>query len=227
MSIETSHLVRLVLWLTVMAAAVIVLADDEADPVVEYYWEKARTTFEANNPATANLQYTLTARTYYKHISRRGKMVKIDSAVVDYYCTGNEVDSLKMVSGDNSRFPNLDLTFTNILNMAYRHYTFPNDTGGIDLALGFDADSGSNNPDGLIIIDRNRYLLRWLYLYYPAKPGYRRFTRSFRFTQVDSYVFPDSIWEVATRPGIFTDDSYRLETGVTDIKIRTDNRRSN
>ena len=218
MSIENSGVAKFAL-LVVVSAALIAMADDQADPVVEYYWDKACKTFDTHNPATENIRYNLTAKTYYKHVGRHGVVVKVDSAEVEYYCSGSEIDSQKIINGDDSGFRNLDLTFTNVLHLEYNRYSFPNDTGGVDLALGFEPDSGDTNPDGLIVIDRGRYLPLWLYLYYPDKPGYKRFTRSFRFTEVGGYVFPDSIWEVATRPGIFSDENYRLETGIINIEI--------
>jgi hypothetical protein len=62
-------------------------------------------------------------------------------------------------------------------------------------------------------------LLRWLYLYYPSTSGVERLTRSFRFTEVEGYVFPDSIWEVGARSGIFSLEYYRLETGIVEIEV--------
>ena len=34
------------------------------------------------------------------------------------------------------------------------------------------------------------------------------------------YIFPDSIWEVGSREGIFSTENYRLETSISSILIR-------
>jgi len=112
------------------------------------------------------------------------------------------------------------MTVPNVFAQASEFCFYPNDTGGVELALGFDHDvSLSQLPVGLAVIDRDRYLLRWLYLYYPEHLDYKRFSRSYRLTLQDGYVFPDSIWEVGARPGIFSPEYYRLETVITGITI--------
>jgi len=191
----------------------------DTDPVIQYYWDKVRDVYVSQDPVSAGIRYRLVATTYFKHIDSKGRVEKIDSATVEYFCREGQVDSQKTVSGDDSRFRNLDITITDIFGLDYQPFSFPNDTGGAVLAIGLDTDSLSANPDGLIMVDRYRYVPVWLYLYYPEKRGYRRFSRSFRFTEVDSYVFPDSIWEVGARQGVFSLEHYRLETGVTTIEI--------
>jgi len=102
----------------------------------------------------------------------------------------------------------------------YHIHFYPNDTGGLSLAMGFRADSTMpRQPDGLVVIDRTEYYPRCLYLYYPNKPDFKRFTRTFRFALVDGFIFADSISEVAARQGIFSLENYRLETSISDLTI--------
>jgi len=194
--------------------------NDESDTVIEYYWNKADLAFKSRDPVGAGLVYKLVAATYYKHVGKNGRIVKIDSATSVYYCQAGQVDSQQVIGGDGSRFADIDLTFTSVFDLDYYHFSFPNDTGGTALAIGFDTDFGSTNPNGLIVIDRYSYLPLALYLFYPVKQGYYSFSRSFNFTEVDGYIFPDSIWEVGSREGVFSRENYRLETSISSIEIQ-------
>ena len=194
--------------------------NDEPEAVIEYYWNKADLAFKSRDPVAAGLVYKMVAATYYKHIGKNGRVVKIDSATSVYYCQAGQVDSQKVISGDGGRFADIDLTFTSVFDLDYHHFSFPNDTGGDALAIGLDTDSGSANPNGLIVIDRSSYLPLALYLFYPGKQGYNSFSRSFHLTEIDGYIFPDSIWEVGSREGIFSRENYRLETSISSIVIR-------
>ena len=98
---------------------------------------------------------------------------------------------------------------------------FPNDTGGPQLAIGFDTDSLRDpRPVGLAMIDRDEYYPKWLYLFYPEEKNHSRFTKSFRFVQQDGLLFPDSVWVVGAREGVFSTEHYRIETDVTEISIQ-------
>ena len=194
--------------------------NDETDAVIEYYWNKADSAFKPRDPVTAGLVYKMVAATYHKHIGKNGRIVKIDSATSAYYCHAGQIDSQQVISGNGSRFADIDLTFTSAFDLDYHHFSFPNDTGGAALAIGLETDSGSTNPNGLIVLDRYSYLPLALYLFYPGKQGYNSFSRSFRFTEVDGYIFPDSIWEVGSREGVFSRENYRLETSISSIVIQ-------
>jgi hypothetical protein len=204
----------------VLGGAVSPRPNDYSDDVIDYYWDKAKLAFESGDPVAAGLVYDLVAATYYKHIGKNGKVVKIDSATSEYHCRAGQIDSQLVINGDGSRFADIDLNFTSIFGLDYHHFGFPNDTGGDALAIGLETDSSSTNPNGLLVIDRNSYLLQALYLFYPEKQGYKTFSRSFHFIEVDGYIFPDSIREVGSREGIFSTENYRVETSISSIVIR-------
>lgn len=211
------------LWLgtLVAVAASFVGTADEIDPVLRYYWERAGETVLLLNPARPGISYSFMAKSYARQISSHGEIIRTDSMMADYYFSGGTLDSQISRLGGNSRFERLELSFPNVFEIAYHLNLFPNDTGGDDLAIGLTADSADGPlPDGLVIIDRTEYQPRRLYLFYPEKEGYTRFTRSFRLVLVDGFVFPDSILEVGTRIGIFSKENYRLETGITNIQVR-------
>jgi len=212
----------LIIILFALAALSVVNSQTGNDEIVDYYWGRTSTYMNSHNPLEAGLQYSFTARSYYKKINKKGEVEFTDSVRTEYYYSWGKLDSSKTLEGEGEgdRFQNLDFSFPNIFESEYISYFFPNDTGGVDLAIGFDTDSAQDTrPVGLVLIDRNRYVLRWMYLFYPQKRNFDRFSRSFRFREHEGYVFPDSIWEIGKKQGIFTTENYRMETGVSDIKI--------
>ncbi len=217
----SSLIPRLALVVGLLLPASLVLAiEDETDPVIQYYWGHARTAAPKFDPNVPGVSYCFKARTYRHTVTSDGIIRKTDSVEQVFYYRDGKLDSVQRVRGDADRFKKLDLTHPTVFENRYHLNFYPNDAGGPKLAIGMNSDSTlQDQPDGLVLIDRNRYFLRSLYLFYPNKSGYRRFSRSFRFTLVDDLVFPDSVWEVATQIGIFFTESYRLETGISDIRV--------
>ncbi|MCX6834887.1 MAG: hypothetical protein NTW07_07100 [candidate division Zixibacteria bacterium] len=206
----------LVSFLSISLAA----SDDEPDPVLQYYWDHARAASHRTNPDSSGICYGFTAKTFKRSVADDGRIRKTDSVVQNYYFCGGNLDSVNTVAGDGEKFKRLNLSSPPVFESPYHLSSFPNDIGGRQLAIRIWSDSAlGHQPDGMVVIDRNEYFPHALYLYYPDKSGYRRFTRSFRFVVVDGFVFPDSIWEVATRLGVFSAESYRLETGISDIRV--------
>jgi len=187
---------------------------------LDYYWTNARSTAARVDPNQAGVSYSYTARSYYKVVDDHGAVVRTDSLLARYYFTDGVLDSQVTVAGESERFRRLDLSVPGVFSDDYHLNFFPNDTGGARLAIGFAADSAVNGlSDGLIVIDRQTYHLRSMYLFYRRYENYKRFTRSLRLIDVGDWVFPDSIWVVATRSGIFSPESFRLETGISEIAL--------
>ena len=196
--------------------------DPDIDPVLRYYWEHARAAAATFDPNVPGVSYQFTAKTYRHSVTKGGFIRMSDSITQDYFYSNGVLDSVRTVRGLAKHFKNLDLSCPAVFQGEYHLNLFPNDTGGAKLAIGLSTDSVlEHQPDGLVVLDRYRYFPHSLYLYFPDKGGYSRFTRSFRFVLIDGYVFPDSVWEVATRLGIFFPESYRLETGITNIRVLT------
>ena len=217
---STAKLPSLLVGATLLLAGMAVVADDAADPVLNFYWTRARQTATLANPDREGVSYSYQGRSYRHAVDDHGRILKTDSLVARYFCTNGTLDSQRTLAGDVGRFRNLDLAVPAVFRSDYHLNLFPNDTGGEGLAIGLTSDStAERQPDGLVIIDRQEYFLRALYLYYPHREGFRRFTRSYRFERVGDLVFPDSVSEVATRLGIFYTENYRLETGITDIQV--------
>jgi len=192
----------------------------ELDPILQFYLDRARHGIASHDPLSAGVKFVLHTNSHYKHIGRNGVVKKIDSAQIDFYYSWGELDSSVVVNGQVERFRRVDPIYPNLLDNDYQYNTFPNDTGGPELAIGFDnPQSTSKNPTGIMIIDRLKFTLGWLYLYFPEADGFNRLTRSYRFTEQSGLIFADSIWEVGARRGIFSSENYRLETAVTAIEL--------
>lgn len=190
------------------------------DPVLNFYIDRARATAESRNPIERGTVFSFDAVTYYKRIGRGGKVDLVDSTRSTYYYSFGERDSLTTDTSVSSREYEVDIFYPNVFDHDYIYNFYPNDTGGADLAIGFDTDSMvQDEPVGIAIIDRSRYFLKWLYLYYSDRKGYKRYSHSLRFSEQDGFVFPDSIWSVAAKVGLFSTDYYRLETGISNLVI--------
>ncbi|MEW6049570.1 MAG: hypothetical protein AB1644_00665 [Candidatus Zixiibacteriota bacterium] len=203
----------------VLASAVATLVA-QSDQILAYYWNRAHATLKGRDPIETGARFSYVARSFQKKLGKKGEIVSVDSATVAYYYSFGHLDSTTVLRGDPKRLHAVELLFPNIFDSSYVVHGFPNDTGGPSIAIGFDTDSAKHkDPVGLALIDRLTYLPRWAYLYYPNRPGYRRFTRSYRLIAEQGLIFPDSVWEVATKDEFFFSSTYRLETGISQIQI--------
>ena len=216
-----SSIIRILILVTAFLVVIsVVVAEDGPDPVLQYYWDHARAAYCRTNPDTSGICYSFTAKTYKHSVGEDGAIRKTDSVTQAYFYCGGNLDSVNTVTGDPGKFKRLDLNWPPVFESTYHLSFFPNDIGGPRLALRIWSDSTlEHQPEGLVVIDRNEYFPYSLYLFYPDKSGYRRFTRSFRFSMVDGFVFPDSVWEVATRLGVFFPESHRFETGISNVHV--------
>ena len=193
---------------------------EESDPILEFYVKRGSSVFSSRNPLERAVNFSFMARTYYKKIDNKGEVKKIDSAFITQYYSFGQLDSLLWDSLKTSQFIEFEYEFPNVFDKKYLYNFYPNDTGAVDLPIGFDTDSTNfEYPIGVVIIDRNLYSLKWLYLHYPNESSHKRYSRSFRFTNIDNYIFPDSIWVVGAKRGIFSTENYRIETGIYNIEI--------
>jgi hypothetical protein len=191
------------------------------DPVLSYYWKRADATMVSGNPDQRGVSYSFVAISYYKKLGRLGAIEWSDSLSTAYYYSFGKLDSSQVrFAAKRDGIPAVSFEYPNVFADQYYLTDFPNDTGGQSLPIGFDTDTTQPTlPTGIALIDRNNFFPRWLYLHYPAQSGYRRYTRSFRFTVQDGFIFPDSIWEVASKDGLFYSTSYRLETRIDSLTI--------
>ena len=195
-------------------------AQSRDESALRFFWDRARAVLSAGNPDAHGARFSFEATTYYKNVGKFGVATLEDSVKeIRHYSFGN-LDSSRIIVAPKKESLRGDLTVPNVFDSQYILNFFPNDTGGPEIAIGFEADSTHYQwPVGLAILDRQLYNPLWLYLTYPHKSRYRHFSRSFRFTRVDGFIFPDSVWEVGVIDGLISTRSYRIETGVTNLKV--------
>jgi hypothetical protein len=193
---------------------------DAEDPVLGFYRSEARTVCSDRSPFEQKKSFSFTATTYLKELDRKGDVTEIDSVSAELYFSNGALDSQVTAESFPGKFAPPDFSYPNVFGVDYRFNFFPNDTGGMDLAIGFDSDStDDSHPVGLAVIDRDDYTLQRLYLFYPRPEGFRRFTRIYHFVEHAGYVFPASISESMSKAGIFSSEYYRRETVISNVKM--------
>jgi len=194
--------------------------DEIEDPVLQFYRQRAAGQIESRNPLTAGLTYRLDIRSLRYKLHRGGGEELTDSAAfTNFYSFGN-LDSQTVAYSTNEDLTEADLSYPNVFAETYQFNFYPNDTGDSALAIGFESDSANTTaPLGLAVIDRTRYFLRHLYLYYPSSAAYERYSRELSFEEVDGYTIPDTLLTTIALAGIFSVDYYRTETYVDSVLI--------
>lgn len=208
------------LLLASLACVVAKAQEEERDPILEFYRERAAGQMRSRNPQEAGLQYALRLRAYLSQLGRGGKAVLTDSAAFTRYYSFGELDSQVVLWSTSERLDQVDLTYPNIFAEDYTFRFYPNDTGGEALAIGFESDTTRNlSPVGLAVIDRTHYWIRQLYLHYPAREAAERRSRTISFTERQGYMFPDTVSSTFARAGIFSVDYYRIDAYVDSVRM--------
>lgn len=221
--VNRSYLSTLGIVLILLAAQGVGLTGQSATDILEFYWDRSAKTFADQDPSENNVRFRLNTFSYYKKVAKRGQETITDSVAIDYFYTGASLDSQVVRSGNPDRFDLTELTLPDIYTYDYIKQLYPNDDGRGGLAIGLDTDSVAvNQPTGLLLIDRNTYQPLSLYLYYQQFEDFIRFSRSYEIVAQDGYLFPDSVWIVAARPGFLQAEHFRIETDVRGIEILDD-----
>jgi len=202
-----------------VALAAGLLAQSETD-ILQFYWDRSAQTFAETNPGATDLSYRLNTFSYYKKVAKRGEESIADSAVIDFYLTGDQLDSQVVRVGELDRFRLVDPVLPDIYAYEYTTQLFPNDDGLGELAIGLDTDSADVlQPTGLLMIDRSSYRMTDLYLYYQSFGDFLRFSRSYQLREQAGYLFPDSVWVVAAKHGLLQPEHFRIETDIREIEL--------
>ena len=210
-----------IIWVIVVfviAGATIIYA--EADEIIDFYTTRASQVYQSRSPFESGIQFSFKAQTYFKIFNGEQDAVITDSAESIYFFNFGEIDSTKTIYSFKRENQPLEFTYPNIFTDEYVYNFYPHDTGGGELSIGFDSkgfDIGT--PIGIAVIDRDQYFLKWLYMHFLFEKRAERYSRSYRFTEIEGFVFPDSIWESRARKTFFASEYYRIETGISDIKI--------
>ena len=219
MPVKKQHRSILAIFAGLLALATVGFGQSQ-QAILDYYWNKAGDVWQDRRNADSSLAYQVTARSLYKKLDRSGEVSRVDTALITYHFSGPTLDSQVVVEGSEEQFDQVNLLPPNIFAHDYLRNLYPNDDGVGDLAIGIDTDSlDVNVPTGMVLVDRRNYQPRWLYLHYTPEGDYTRFTRSFRFTEHDGLIVPDSVWVVAAKRGVLFTEFFRIETAVTDITV--------
>ncbi len=220
MAVRNKILIVFVLGLFGLGDWAVMAQDDGEDPVLDFYRERAAGQTESRNPMTAGLTFDIALHSYRYKLHKSGREELTDSAsFINYYSFGN-LDSQTVAYSTNKDLLTPDLTYPNVFEGDYQFNFYPNDTGGEALAIGFESDSANTTlPLGMAVIDRTRYYLLRLYLYYPSSDKYERYSRELVFEDYEGYNVPDTIVTTFALAGIFSVDYYRTETTTDSISI--------
>ncbi|KAA3634286.1 MAG: hypothetical protein DWP97_07365 [Calditrichaeota bacterium] len=210
-----------VIWVVLVFVILsVALGYAESDEVIDFYTTRAEQVYQSRSPFESGIQFSFKAHTYFKIFNGDQNAIVTDSAETVYYFNYGEIDSTKVVYSFKREEQAIEFSYPNIFTDDYVYNFYPHDTGGGDLSIGFDSkDFEIGVPIGIAVIDRDRYFLKWLYMHFLFDKRADRFSRSYRFTEVEGFVFPDSIWESRARKTFFASEYYRIETGISDIKI--------
>ncbi|MBD3257198.1 hypothetical protein GF377_02100, partial [candidate division GN15 bacterium] len=156
-----SELTSFVLLLALVGLVAAVVAQEESDPILQYYWQGAADTFAEKHPGRAGLSYTLDTRTFIHDVNADGEIVKTDTVFAEFSISPDTLIREARADSLQSLLERVDLSYPAIFDGNYHLNFFPNDTGGPELAIGFRADSASSGwPDGLMLLDRQTKELR-------------------------------------------------------------------
>lgn len=206
----------------VIVLAVSLSATDKygGDLVLQFYCTQAAAKSQSTRAFATGVQAVATAHTLFKRVAHDGRITSVDTAVVRYWFTGGIIDSQVVGSATSDGLPQVTFDLPPVFSEDYLFTFFPNDPGGEMLSIGFDTpDDSTTLPVGLAVIDRDKYVLRRLYLHYPRPNGYKRLSRGFRLIEYGGYLFPDSVWEVGAKEGVLTTEHYRLESRIDSVSI--------
>ena len=190
------------------------------DDILTFYTKRAAEVFQSRNPIESGTAFSFTAKTYYKILNDQSRYILTDSSEATYYYSFGQEDSINFIIAPEHEFESLPLVYPDIFSGNYLYNFFPNDTGSIDLPIGFDTPKMDTTlPVGFIVIDRQKYIYRYLYLYYLNPTRFKRWSLGYRFIEYEGMIFPDSIWTLKSRRQLFFADNYRYETKLFDFTI--------
>ena len=192
----------------------------QSDDVLDFYCDRAEAATQSQHPFEHGISFTLTAKSTLSRLERGGDMVLIDSAMLSYFVSFGEIDSIKVRESTENAPEEIDISYPNVFKDDYDFNFFPNDTGGAILSIGFDADTSNDDlPSGLAVIDRDAYFLKRLYLHYPNETRYKRRSKEIEFIKHEGFVFPSRINELFGKAGIVNVEYFRQLTTIVLIEI--------
>lgn len=201
-----------------LVAAGMVLAEDDA--ILGYYADRAGSVFQSRNPIESGQAFSFRLVAYYRELNKQSEYELVDSAETRYFVSFGQVDSTEVIYKAKKELESFEINYPNIFKDDYIYNFYPNDSGGSELSIGFDSSPvDSTLPIGMVVIDRTNYYLRYLYLYYLADKKYKEQSFGYRFSEHDTFVYPDSVWIMKSERNFFSTTYFKYEYGIYDFKL--------
>lgn len=206
--------------LLLFASSLLSQEETSTDPVLDYYIQRAKAVYNSCNPDETGAKYSFIARSYQSELKRNGIIDLTDSSIVKYFFSFGNLDSHKVEISTNGKLDSLGFSYPNLFEKDYEFNFYPHDIGGDKISIGIESDTTKNlQPVGIAVIDRNNYVLRCLYLYYPNKDRYKKYSKVISFIEHEGIVFPDSINTTFLKAGIFSTNHFRLFTVIDSFTV--------
>jgi len=192
----------------------------KSDDVLDYFTDRTAAVYKSSNPLLSGVNFSFVTTTLFQPLGEKSTIVRTDTSSARMYFSFGELDSTQILIGEENYFNDSLFWASNIFTCDYSFDFFPNDIGGAYVAIGFDTDSAyATKPIGIAQVDRDRYFLHRLFLYYPNRTKHECFSRQINFGLVDSYLFPDSIIETGAKAGVFIAEYFRRTIIIKEIII--------
>jgi len=177
---------RIIVGLLVLFCPVLIHGADIDDPAMKFYLEKTDSVLNGSTLFNNDLKYSVLVTSVYNKISYRGISSELDTA--GFFCEFTDGRFVESETDDTAAIDEnivtANLRFEKPWELNCRFYFFPRDTGAGDLAIGFaPADTlAKTSPEGMIIINRDTYQIKRLYLHYTAIDEYAWLSKTYRFS---------------------------------------------
>jgi len=164
---------------------------------MEFYLGKIDSIINSSTPFNNNLVYEVSLNSTYDKLSYRGVTNESDTAgfILDYKEGQFSISIITDTAGMEENFFPLDIKFEKPWELDCRFYFYPRDTGAGDLAIGFiPADTmWGENPEGLIVLNRDNYQIKSIYLHYLVLDDYEWLSREYHFSYDDGTTYLSSL----------------------------------
>ncbi len=177
---------RIISGLLIFFCPILIFAVEIDDPAMEFYLNKTDSVLNSSTLFNNDLKYSVSTTSIYNKISYRGITSESDTArfLLDFV-EGQFIES--QINDTASFQENIvppGLRFEKPWELNCRFHFFPRDIGTGDLAIGFaPVDTLEiNSPEGMIIINRDTYQIKRIYLHYPATDEYEWFSKTYQFS---------------------------------------------
>jgi hypothetical protein len=197
----------------------VVFGQSGGNPALEYYRSGAEKVMQEQCPLWQSESFSCKAVSrYYRYEDK--KMSFVDSSIAHYFFTGSVLDSVRPIVSSGKKSLRFSFDCPNLFSSQYLFNFYPNDTGGAQIALGVDSPQEADSlPVGVAIINRTTMRPITLFLYYPIKEDYRRYSRTLNFTDTTGPIFPNRIVEIGVRDGLLSTETYRVEIERLELSV--------